>query len=454
MTSQHYPFKEISPWVEAPADLQPPLDEDLQVDVVVIGGGFTGLSTALSLRERGASVAILEKEFAGSGASGRNAGHLTPTIGKDIPSLLRFLGKERTTRLLEFADAAIDYTEEMFKKNGIDCEYEPNGNIIAGVHPKQEAALRKAAEISQTLSAPVRFFNGAEMRERGLPDSFLFGVFEEHGGTLNPGQYVMGLRRAAIAAGIRLFETSPLLSLDEGSGVMARTAGGSIRADIAVLATNAYTKEAGFLPRLIAPLRVSLFETQPLDQMQLDTLGWRGREGLYTAHEILEGYRLTRRNTIIGGSKFVRYGYGSSLTEGYDTGAFEIVERAFRQRFPTLDDLDVAHYWGGWIGLSLYFLPSIGSLGQDSNIIYGLGYAGHGVAQAGLMGEMLADKAQGKEHEWEAALRRRKLLWPPEPLRWASAKLLSGVLGALDRRTDKQIPPEGFGPGSGAGPDT
>jgi len=437
--SDFLPFEEISPWVEAPEDLQAPLENDLRADVVVIGGGYTGLSTALSLRAQGADVVLLEQGFAGSGASGRNAGHLTPTIGKDIPTLLRFFGSERASRLVRFADAAVDYTEEMIRKHAIECEYQPSGNIMAGVHRKQEARLRKAGDAAAGLGAHVRFVPEGEMRERGLPPAFRFGVLEERGGALQPGRYVLGLRRAALAAGVRLFENSALVALEDGPKVTARTSGGAVEADFAVLATNAYTATTGRQQRTVAPLRVSLFETQPLDDAQLGSLGWAGREGVYTAHETLESYRLTARNTIVGGSKRVRYAWGSALPAGYDPEAFAVIEGAFRERFPTLRDLPVARYWGGWIGLTLDFLPVLGVEGTHRNVFFGVGYAGHGVAQATLMGAMLAERIQGREHEWEPALRRRVRSWPPEPLRWLGAKLINGTLTALDRHTDRQI---------------
>ena len=127
--ARSYPFEEISPWVQTPADRRAPLADDLQADVVVIGAGYTGLSTALSLRAQGIDVVVLEQGFAGSGASGRNAGHLTPTIGKDLTTLLRMFGKERASRLVRFADAAVEYTEETIRKHGIECEYAPSGNM-------------------------------------------------------------------------------------------------------------------------------------------------------------------------------------------------------------------------------------------------------------------------------------------------------------------------------------
>lgn len=430
------PYHEISPWVRTPDDLQPPLETDLRADVVVIGGGYTGLSTALSLRAQGADVALLERDFAGAGASGRNAGHLTPTIGKDIPTLLRIFGRERASRLVRFADAAVEYAEETIRKHGIDCDYAATGNVLGGLHPKHESSLRRAAEAAAELGAQVRFLSAEEMRDRGLPPAFRCGVLEQRGGHLHPGRYVMGLRRAALASGVRLFEQTALLELVAGPRVVARTRGGRVTADRAVLATNAYTPATGWRRRTASPLRVSLFETAPLDEAQLAELGWPGREGVYTAHEVLESYRLTARNTIVGGSRVVRYAFGNRLSAGYDPAAFRTIESAFRARFPSLCALPIESFWGGWIAFTLDSLPAIGS---DGNVLHGIGFAGHGVAQATLMGAMLAERVQGRDHPFASALARRQLAWPPEPLRWIAARLVIGALEALDRRTDRQI---------------
>jgi glycine/D-amino acid oxidase-like deaminating enzyme len=433
------PYEEISPWVETPADLQAPLSRDLRADVVVIGAGYTGLATALALRAQGADVAILEQDFAGSGASGRNAGHLSPTIGKDVPTLLRIYGRERATKLVRFADASVEHTEEVIRKHGIDCDYAASGNILAGLHPKHEPRLRRAGEAARGIGAQVRFLADGEMRERALPAAFTCGLLEERGGTLHPGRYVMGLRRAALAAGVRLFERSALSELQAGPPCRARTATGSVTADCAVLATNAYTPATGWKKRAVVPLRVSLLETETLSESQRAALGWRGGEGIYTAHETLENYRITAQGTLVGGSKLVRFAFGRELPAGYDPAVFRNIDSAFRERFPPLRDLRVRRFWGGWIGLTLDFLPALHMDGQKGNVLSGLGYCGHGVGQATLMGDMLAERVQGREHEWESALKRRRLSWPPEPIRWVGASLLNAALAAVDRRTDRQI---------------
>ena len=433
------PYREISPWVDPPTDLQPALDADLRTDVAVIGGGYTGLSTALSLKRAGIDVVVVERDFAGAGASGRNAGHLTPTIGKDLPTLLRMFGRARAEALVRFADDAVTYTASTIDELAIDCDYIGSGNVLAGVHPKHEPRLRKAARTAADLGGHVRFLSSEQMRERGLPPAFLCGVLEERGGTLHPGRYVTGLRRRAIDAGVRLFEGSAVESLEDGAPVRVRCRGGTVTADRAVLATNAYTPALGWKRRTVAPIRVALFETEPLSTSQLGAVGWHGREGIYTAHEILESYRLTLRGTIVGGSKVVRYAWGSRLPEGYDPDAFAIIERGFRERFPQLAAASIATFWGGWIALTLDFLPMIGAAGAGGNVLYGFGYCGHGVAQATLMGAMLAERAQGRTHPAEAALARKERAWPPEPLRWLAAKILNGALSMLDARTDRQI---------------
>ena len=437
--SSTFPYRDISPWVEPPADLQAAVAGDLRVDVVVIGAGYTGLSTALSLKAAGIDVAVVERDFAGAGASGRNAGHLTPTIGKDLPTLLRLFGRERAQALVRFADDAVAYTETTIDELAIDCDYVATGNVLAGVHPKHEPRLRKAAGVAADLGAHVRFLSYEQMRERRLPRAFTCGVFEERGGTLHPGQYVTGLRRRALDAGVRLFEGSAVERLEDGAPVRVHCRGGTLTADRAVLATNAYTPSLGWKQRTVAPVRVSLFETEPLTDAQLGALGWQGREGVYTTHEILESYRLTLRGTVVGGSKVVRYAWRSALPEGYDPPAFAAIERGFRDRFPDLSAVRIADFWGGWIAITLDFLPLIGTAGVHGNVLYGFGYCGHGVAQATLMGAMLAERVQRRAHPSEAALARKERAWPPEPLRWLGAKLLNGTLSALDARTDRQI---------------
>lgn len=439
-------YLEISPWIAEPADVRPPLQADLRANVAIVGAGFTGLSAALALKRAGVDVVLVEREFAGFGASGRNAGHLTPTIGKDLPTLLMVFGKQRAAQLVRFADAAVAYTEGVIREHGIACDYRPTGNIMAAVHPKQEPRLRKAAAAAAQVGARVRFLGGDEMRSRGVPSAFLSGALEEAGGTLDPGKYALGLRQAVLQAGVPLYEHTGVEEIAEGQQLRLRTRQGSVTADKLVLATNAYTPELGRLRHTVYPLYDTLFETRSLSGMELDALGWVGREGIYTAHESLESYRLTARNTILGGSKGVRYPYGSALVGGRNSRAARLNESAFHDRFPELPAVEIAHFWGGWIAMTMHFLPTIGCTSSARNIYYGLGYNGHGVAVATAMGSMLGDFVLGRPNEHVDLLRRFVPPLPPEPLRWLMITGLTRVIDYLDARIDRQIhTPRGAG---------
>jgi gamma-glutamylputrescine oxidase len=212
-----------------------------------------------------------------------------------------------------------------------------------------------------------------------------------------------------------------------------------VTADRVVLATNAYTPALGHLRYTVFPLYDTLFESAPLTSAQLTALDWRGKEGIYTAHESLESYRLTARGTILGGSKGVRYAYGSALSGGPHPWTLGLVEGAFRDRFPELRQVPVAHFWGGWIGMTLHFLPALGRTGTSRNIYYAIGYNGHGVAAASAMGPILAAYILGRRNEHAETLARFVPPLPPEPLRWLLIRGMLGIINAVDARIDRQV---------------
>lgn len=436
------PFLPISGYLESSPDRQPALAGDARADVAIVGGGLTGLSTALALKRSGVDAVVIEREFCGFGASGRNAGHLTPTIGKDLPTLLMLYGEERTAAIVRFADHCVRRTEALVAELGIDCDYVPSGNVMAVVHPKQERRLRRAAEIAGRVGARVRFLGSDEMRARGLPPAFLSGVHEEAGGTFDPGKLILGLRRAALAAGVRIHEGTRVTHVTKGSKPEVHTVEGTVRAEHVVMASNAWTREIGAPGAKILPLYVTLLETAPLSEAQIATLGgWPRREGIYTAHEVLESYRLSARRTIIGGSKSPRYVWGARPADhgGPNARTQRVIARALRDRFPALAQVPIARYWGGWIAMTLNFLPSIGPLGRDGNLWHALGYNGHGVAQATAVGDILADGITGRDNEWARVFPKPAPTLPPEPFLWLTSRGLLALFGTIDRIVDGQI---------------
>lgn len=433
-------FIEVSPWVSAPTDLQPPLRGEIRADVVIVGGGFTGLATALELRARGVDAVIVERDHCGHGASGRNAGHLTPTIGKDFPSLVKAAGRDRAVALARFADKAVQHTEQLMERLNIDCEYNPTGNIVAGLHPAHRAPLERGAELAGSLGVEVSFLDESAVRDRRLPELVRFGVLERCGGHLHPGKYVMGLRAAALAAGVRIFENSPVEKIEDSRNpIRVHTATGTVQAEKLVIATNAYTPATlGRLKSRIFPLRVTLFQTGILSDAQWERIGWTSREGIYTAHEAMENYRPHADGRISGGSKYIQYGYGSTLSPGYLPDVFSEWEKLFALRFPELPDVRIESFWGGWIGMTLDFLP-VNQANARRTVFHGLGYNGHGIAQASYAGTMLADQILGVPNEDVELLKRRTFPLPPEPLRWLAVKALEFSLNRVDRKIDADL---------------
>lgn len=429
----------VSPWLDSVSAPAEPLCGSTNADAVVIGGGLAGLSTALELRGSGMDVVLLEREITGFGASGRNAGHLTPTIGKDLPTLRLLFGKARAAQLVRFAEAAVDHVEELITRFDIACDYQPVGNVLAAVHARQHPMIDRAAAAAAELGADAELLDDTAMRARGLPPAFTRGLLEGRGGLLNPARYTRGLREAAVSAGVRLHEHTGVRGLDLGRSIVAHADRGHVRAPIAVLTTNAFTGELDLPVPAVARLAVQLFATAPLSKAQREHLGWEGGAGVYTAHEILESYRLTSEGRIVGGSKHIRYSYDNRPLPDVDPATSRRIEQAFRQRFPTLGDVPIAHHWGGPIAIALDFLPRIGRAGPHRNLLYTHGFAGHGLAQASYAGRLIVDLLHDRENLATPLITRRGIPLPPEPLRWMVARALTGLFEHIDAKTDRLL---------------
>ncbi|ORT69780.1 NAD(P)/FAD-dependent oxidoreductase [Pseudomonas mosselii] len=430
-------FRLLGGWVEQPDDLQPALEGDVKADVIIIGAGFAGLSTALELTALGASVVVLEQAFAGFGASGRNAGYLAGSMGVEFELFHKRLGAQQARKVVSFYDEGVAYVERRLSELAIDCDYNPSGLIRAAIHPAQEKRLRHSMALGHELGSVTRFVDRDEMRARGIPPAFLFGC-TQHGGTLDPGKYVMGLRQAALRAGVRLYEQTQLLSYSDGPVITCHTEKGSASAPIMVLATNAYTPQLGLLRDKVAPLRVSAIETQPLSTAQLESLGWQGREGIVTPHWTMESHRLTARNTLLVTTKQLGYAYGSLTPNAPDHAAYAALRQALDDRFPTLRGVAIDRCWSGYISLAYDALPVVGEAGSHRNILYTAGCSGHGVGTQSLIGYLLAERIGGIEQALLAALRHKTPSTLPEPLQWCAVKAALAGVNLLDSALNRR----------------
>jgi glycine/D-amino acid oxidase-like deaminating enzyme len=370
---------------------------DLTCQVLVVGGGINGMSTALRLAARGQDVVLLEAQFCGHGSSSRNAGQLAGAPGGDL-QLLNLLSRKKMPGMMRLAENAARHVEDFIAKHDIDCEYEATGNAFAAVSRGQMGRVRRVAKIVARAGGHVEVGTSAEL---GIPRGFVGGMRELTGGRMNPGRFSLGMRRVLLDSAAQVFERTKVTGIDrDGVQVVVTTPHGVVRAEHVVLATNAFAGEWDITPRhLSVPIYVVEVETEPIDPARIAALGWTSGMGLVTQHAIMENYRLTPRNTIVFGVRRLERGMSYPLPEKTpDRGLVEELARAFDTRFPSLTDVAIERAWGGWIAITSSWLPVAGQIGD--NIYYSIACNGHGLAQAPYVGTLIGDAiVDGRRHE-------------------------------------------------------
>jgi glycine/D-amino acid oxidase-like deaminating enzyme len=392
-----------------PAMATPALVGDVQADVAIIGGGITGLSTALHLAEQGAKVVLLEAEQPGWGASGRNGGQVNPGLKLDPDVVERDFGADLGGRMNALAGAAPAFVFDLIGHHGIRCEARRNGTLRAAIHAKHEALVRVTAQQLLRRGAPVELLQGSELEQATGTTRYRIAMLDRRGGDLNPLSYARGLVRAAHAAGAAVHGGSRALSLQRAAADwVVGTAGGTVSARQVVLATNGYTDDLWpNLRRTLVPLFGAIAATAVLPD-PIARAVMPSRAVLFESGTVTVYYRVDAGQRLLIGGR-------GPQREIAATAAIPHLLAYARALWPALADVEWTHAWGGRLAMTPDQYPHIHE--PANGVLICLGYNGRGVAMATTMGAQLARRISNPNAELDMPVTGIKgiplhALWP------------------------------------------
>jgi gamma-glutamylputrescine oxidase len=374
-----------------PCPAFPELQGDLNVDVVVIGGGYTGLSAALHLRERGFTVALLEAARIGWGASGRNGGQFIPGLRKGASELITMFGPARAKSLFTLSLEAVDTVKERIARHAIPCDFKQTGHLLAAVKKRDLAWMEaEAACLHRNMDYPdAKLLSDADVRTHVTGGNYCGGLFDARGGHFHPLNYALGLARAAHEAGAALYENSRALKIEQRTKITVSTATGRVMARHAVLACDAYL---GDLYKPVAsrmmPVGNFILATEPLGNAHALL---PSDVPVSDSNFVLDYYRLSadKRLLFSGGEKYTR-------SQPADIAAF--VRPHMLKVFPQLQAVKIDYAWSGMVSVTLSRLPHFG---RHGNLFFAQGYSGQGAALTTLAGKLIAEAVSGTAERFD-----------------------------------------------------
>ncbi|MEV0970472.1 NAD(P)/FAD-dependent oxidoreductase [Microtetraspora glauca] len=419
-----------------------PLDGDREADVAIVGGGYTGLWTAYYLKKADPSlrVAVLEKEFAGFGASGRNGGWLTGALAGSPERYARTHGRDATQRLQREMFAAIDEVIAVCADEGIDADIVKGGLFNVARGPAQEARLREELAAQREwgwTEEDVRLLSPAEMDERLRVSGAAGATWSPHCARIQPAKLARGLAETVRGLGVELYEGTPVTAIAPGRAV---TPYGTVRAAHVLRCTEGFTATVPGHHRDWLPMNSSLIVTEPLGAEVWETIGWERRELLGDmAHYYMYAQR-TADDRIAFGGRGRPYLYGSRVDDRGHTHDWTVdaLWNLLTSFFPAVASSRVAHAWSGVLGVPRDWCATVG-LDRASGIGWAGGYTGHGVTTTNLAGRTLRDLVLGRETPLTGLpwVDRRVRAWEPEPLRWLGVHSMYRLYRIADAREAK-----------------
>jgi len=370
----------------------PSLTGGKSVDVCVVGAGFTGVSTALDLAERGYSVALVEGNRVGWGASGRNGGHLINGIS-GLEKIEKKKGNGTADILWDMRWRGNDIIYDRVEKYAIDCDLK-SGFVEVALKPRQMADLESYAADREQHNFPYKYelWDKEKTRDMLGTDSYIGGFACYRDGHLHPLNLCIGEARAAHGLGAEIFEQSPVTSIEHGNRPKVKTANGYVQADSVVLAGNAYSLlEPKQLSNLVFPAGSYVIGTEPLSEEMVNEINPQDLS-VCNANEIVDYFRLSADKRMLFGGSCNYSGREPRNIESY-------IRPKMLKVYPQLKDMKIEYQWGGKIGIVLNRIPAVGRI--NNNVYYCQGYSGHGVSATHAMSEVVSDAVTGTMEKYD-----------------------------------------------------
>ncbi|WP_127355489.1 NAD(P)/FAD-dependent oxidoreductase [Actinacidiphila soli] len=433
-------------WLEDPGRPQanPALVGDEHCDLLVVGGGYSGLWTALIAKERDPSrdVVLIEGKETGWAASGRNGGFCAASLTHGIANgLARWPGE--FAKLEELGNRNLDEIEAAVTRYSLDCDFERTGEIDVATEPYQVDELRAAADEAAEHGVDLEFLDRDQMRAEVDSPTFAGGLHDRHGvAMIHPAKLAWGLKRAAADLGVRIHEHTPATALSgNGGGMAVRTPYGRVFARRVALGTNVFPSLVKRVRPYIVPVYDYALMTEPLSEDQLASIGWKNRQGLGDSANQFHYFRLTADNRILWGGYDAIYAYGGRLSADRDQRPETNLKlaRHFFRCFPQLDGLRFTHAWGGAIDTCSRFSAFYGTA-HAGRVAYAAGFTGLGVGATRFGAEVMLDLLAGERTERTGLemVRTKPMPFPPEPFAWAGIGLTKWSLDRADRSAGRR----------------
>jgi glycine/D-amino acid oxidase-like deaminating enzyme len=435
-------------WLDDPAAPEPAdtLVGSLEADLAVVGGGFSGLWTALMAKERDPSrdVVLLESNTAGWAASGRNGGFCSSSLTHGYANgLSRF--PHEIDRLEELGRENLDQMQATLSRYHIDCAWERTGDLSVATETWQAEELRQAFDDAASGADDIglAWLDTGAVRAEVHSSTYQAGIWDRHGcAMVNPAQLAWGLRRACLDLGVRIFERSPVRRLSpERGAIELHSDFGQLRADRVALGTNAFPALLHRLRPFTIPVYDYVLMTEPLSPAQMEAVGWSHRQGIGDCGNQFHYYRLSADNRILWGGYDAIYHSGKRVRSEYDQRPATFVKLAehFFATFPQLEGLRFTHRWGGAIDTCSRFCAFFGQA-HRGRVAYATGYTGLGVGATRFGANVMLDLLSGAETERTKLemVRSKPIPFPPEPLATAAVQATRWSIARADSHAGKR----------------